>query len=105
MATFFLFLTWMFIFYELYVFIRHTHRHQVNKWHGVEVDAPKGHDANCVHSDHHYSEQVQKAGSQVHAKQNTTHHECGQQTHGDVEQTLIHDVQVLLVIHIRHTAK
>lgn len=86
-------------------FLRHTHRHKVNKRDSIEIDAPQRHDANRIHSDHHYGEQVQKARSQVHAEQDTTHNECGEKTHGDVEQTLIHDGQILFVIHICNTAK
>lgn len=81
-----------------------AHRDEVDEWHSVVVDAPQRHDAHSVHGDHDDGEKVEETGEQVHAQEDTAHHEGGQQAHRDVEEALGDDGQVLLVEHIRHPA-
>lgn len=83
----------------------HPHRDQVDEGHSVVIDAPQRHDAYGVHHDHDDSDEVEEAGAQVQAEQQAAHHEGGQQTQGDVEESLWHYRQILLVKHIRHPEK
>lgn len=77
-----------------------SHRDQIDQGHCVVVDVPQCHDANSIHDDHDDGDQVEKAGAEVKPQQKAAHHECGQQTQGDVEESLWHNSQVLLVKHI-----
>lgn len=79
-----------------------SYRDQVDKGDGVVIDVPQSHDPNSVHGDHDDGDEVEQAGAQVQTEQQTAHHEGGQQTQGDVEQSLWNNGQVLLIKYIGH---
>ena len=79
-----------------------SHRDQIDEGHCVIIDAPQRHDADRIHDDHDYGDQVEQTGAQIQTQQQTAHHEGGQQAQGDVEEPLWDDGQVLLVKYISH---
>lgn len=79
-----------------------TDRDQVDEGHSVVVDAPQCHHTHGIHGNHDDGEQVQQARANVHAQQDAAHHECRQQTHGDIEEALRNNAQVLFIEDICH---
>lgn len=69
------------------------------------MDAPKRHDTNGIHGDHDYCDQVEQTGAQIQTQQQAAHHEGRQQTQADVEESLWHNRQVLLVKHVSHPTR